>query len=99
MAAGDAEPLSPACAPCKEPTGTCFPGPCKIHQARSAKALVGLPTMVDLEWLCSHPEHSMIMTKIDEVFVPMIVDENGQGPVIPADNHLTPPTPPEEPDQ
>ena len=27
------EPLSPACAPCPEPKGTCFPGPCKLYRA------------------------------------------------------------------
>jgi hypothetical protein len=32
------EPLAPACAPCREPKGTCFPGPCKIYQARIAAA-------------------------------------------------------------
>ena len=26
------EPLSPACAGCREPKGTCFPGPCKRWQ-------------------------------------------------------------------
>lgn len=25
------EPLSPACAPCREPKGTCFPGLCKLY--------------------------------------------------------------------
>jgi len=27
------EALSPACAACREPGGTCFPGPCKLHVA------------------------------------------------------------------
>lgn len=50
---------------------------------REASRIIGLPTMLDLEWLCAHPNHSMIMTEIDEVFVPMIVDENRKGPVMP----------------
>jgi hypothetical protein len=31
-------PLSPACEACREPSGTCFPGPCKIYQARRAQS-------------------------------------------------------------
>ena len=27
-------PMSPACAACREPGGTCFPGPCKRYAAR-----------------------------------------------------------------
>jgi hypothetical protein len=50
---------------------------------RLDRRIVGLPTIIDLEWLCAHPDHSMIMIEVEEVFVPMIVDENGQGPVIP----------------
>ena len=45
--------------------------------------IVGLPTIADIEWLCANPRHAMIMVEIDEVFVPLIVDENGDGPVIP----------------
>lgn len=30
------EPLDPACLACREPRGTCFPGPCKRHLARQA---------------------------------------------------------------
>ena len=48
------------------------------------RRIVGLPTMLDLEWLCAHPRHSMIMVEIEEVFVPMIVNEDGEGPVIPS---------------
>ena len=29
--------MSPACAGCQEPSGTCFPGPCKIYRARRAR--------------------------------------------------------------
>lgn len=32
------EPLSPACAACREPEG-CFPGPCKLYQARRALSI------------------------------------------------------------
>lgn len=30
------EPLSPTCAGCPNPRGTCFPGPCQMHLAREA---------------------------------------------------------------
>jgi hypothetical protein len=36
----DWEPLSPACQPCPEPSGTCFPGPCKLYWARRTKGEV-----------------------------------------------------------
>ncbi len=53
------------------------------HTGPVRPRIVGLPTIADVEWLCTHPKHSLIMIEIDEVFVPMIVDENGSGPVIP----------------
>jgi hypothetical protein len=28
------EPLSPKCSACREPRGTCFPGPCKAYVAK-----------------------------------------------------------------
>ncbi len=46
------EPLSPACGGCREPRGTCFPGPCKIYHAgkaaREATAVEPKPTLLDL---------------------------------------------------
>ena len=30
--------LAPACMPCPEPGGTCFPGPCKLYAASRAAA-------------------------------------------------------------
>lgn len=30
-------PLAPTCGPCKEKSGTCFPGPCKIYRAAKVK--------------------------------------------------------------
>ena len=29
-------PMEPACFSCKEPQGTCFPGPCKLYVQRQA---------------------------------------------------------------
>lgn len=31
------EPMEPACVPCREKRGTCFPGPCKIYVARQER--------------------------------------------------------------
>lgn len=30
-------PMAPSCGPCKEKSGTCFPGPCKIYHANKAR--------------------------------------------------------------
>jgi len=46
--------------------------------------IVGLPTIADLEWLCAHPDHSMVMIEVEGVFVPLIQDEQKRGPVIPS---------------
>lgn len=44
--------------------------------------IAGRPTEADLVWLCLHPGHSLAMVEIEGVFVPVIQDENGEGPVI-----------------
>lgn len=36
-------PLSPKCAGCREPSGTCFPDPCKLYEARFAIGANGPP--------------------------------------------------------
>lgn len=45
--------------------------------------IVGLPTIADIEWLCAHPGHTISMIEIEGVFVPLIADETGSGPIIP----------------
>jgi hypothetical protein len=45
--------------------------------------IAGTPTQTDLIWLCRHPRHTLCMVEIEGVFVPMILNENGEGPVIP----------------
>jgi len=53
------EPLEPACWPCREPRGTCFPGPCKLYVARSK---IAVPPCDDAEVMriwreCGLPEY------------------------------------------
>jgi hypothetical protein len=45
--------------------------------------IAGTPTQADLIWLCRHPHHTLVMVEIEGVFVPIILNENGDGPVIP----------------
>ena len=50
------EPLSPACAACREPGG-CFPGPCKLFQARRARnAKPANLIRTRAQWLNMRPE-------------------------------------------
>jgi len=35
----DHEPMAPACMPCKERVGTCFPGPCKWYHSQPARSV------------------------------------------------------------
>ncbi len=42
-----------------------------------------VPVASDIEWLCRHPGHSLVMVDINGEFYPVIQDERGEGPVIP----------------
>jgi uncharacterized protein (DUF427 family) len=45
-----------------------------------------VPSEDDIVWLCQHPQHRLAMVEIEGAFVPMIVDEDGDGPVIPGED-------------
>ena len=52
------------------------------NQSQTTDPEFTYPPRADLLWLCTHPFHSLRMTEIEGLFVPIIVDENGNGPVI-----------------
>lgn len=44
-----------------------------------------VPSETDIEWLCRHPRHALQMVEIGGEFYPVIVNETGDGPVIPGE--------------
>lgn len=75
----DAAEVARACAEAvrQVPTPAAFAAPAP------PSPIAGRPTDADLLWLCQHPRHSLAMVEIEGGFVPLIVDERGEGPVIP----------------